>query len=200
MNVSVTLDLSVAPGEKHAAQMRSAALCVTDDPNSVQVSCPPSSPKQICAQFSVPDARQEDVVGRIGRQFWNVENYNDSSIGFSRRPSSKRRTSRPKKPKSDQQKFRQFVETHVPGGTADMSDADLTHLQDLIDPSARPEVAMGLIREMDALLGSDDNKRLEQWMAESAATGIRFSSIQEARAYLAQFRALLKRNLTGRSP
>jgi hypothetical protein len=196
MNVSVTIDLSVAPEEKHVAQMRSAALSLTDDPDSVQVSCPPSSPKQICVQFSVPKARQEDVVDRIGRQFWNVENYNDVGICFSKRTRPKRRLSRPEKPKSDREKFRDFVETHAPGATAEMSDTELTHLQDMIDPSARPEVAMGLIREMDTLLGSDDNK-LEQWMAESAATGIRFSSLEEARAHLTQFRALLKTSLAG---
>jgi hypothetical protein len=101
MKVSVTIDLSVAAQEKHVAQMRSAACFLTDDPGSVQVSCPPGSPKKIRAQFSVPDSRQEDVVGRIGRQFWNVENYNDSSMGFSRRTSPRRRSSHSKKPKSD---------------------------------------------------------------------------------------------------
>jgi hypothetical protein len=95
MDVSVTIDLSVAPDEKHIAQMRLTARSLTDDPSSVQVSCPPSSPKQICAQFSVPDARQADVVDRIGREFWSVENYNDSSIGFSRRVARKQRTSGP---------------------------------------------------------------------------------------------------------
>ena len=92
MDVSVTVDLSVEPQEKHVAQMRSAALSVTDNPDSVHVTCSSNSPKQICARFSVPDAPQGEVVGRIGRQFWNVENYNDSSIGFSRAAKRKRRT------------------------------------------------------------------------------------------------------------
>ncbi|MCX6928429.1 MAG: hypothetical protein NT154_35260 [Verrucomicrobia bacterium] len=94
MEVSVTIDLSVAPSEKHVAQMRSAADSLTDDPNSVQVICPPTSPKQIHAQFTVPDARQEEVVDQIGRRFWQVENYNDSSIGFSRPRRRSRRTKR----------------------------------------------------------------------------------------------------------
>src|SRR5436309_5714386 len=92
MEVSVTIDLSVAPEKKHVAQMRSAAVSLTDDPDSIQVSCPPASPKQICAQFSVADARQADVVDRIGRRFWQVENYNDCRIGFSRRARRGRRT------------------------------------------------------------------------------------------------------------
>jgi len=69
MEVSVTIDLSVAPEERHVAQMRASAVSLTDDPKSVQMRCPPTYPKQICAQFTVPDARQEDVVDRIGRRF-----------------------------------------------------------------------------------------------------------------------------------
>jgi hypothetical protein len=92
MEVSVTIDLSVEPEERHVTQMRSAASSLTDDPMSIRVSCPPTSPKQIRAEFSVPDARQEDVVDRIGRQFWQVENYNDSTIGFSRAARRIRRT------------------------------------------------------------------------------------------------------------
>ena len=68
MEVSVTIDLSVVPQAKHVEQMRSAARSLTNDRSSVQVTCPPTAPRQICARFSVPDARQGDVVGRIGRQ------------------------------------------------------------------------------------------------------------------------------------
>src|SRR3954462_14584470 len=92
MEISVTIDLAVVPEKRHVAQMRSAAISLTDDPKSVQVSCPPSSPKQICARFSVPDARQDEVVDRIGRRFWDVENYNHSRIGFSRRAGRNRKT------------------------------------------------------------------------------------------------------------
>jgi hypothetical protein len=92
MEVSVTIHLSVLPQHKHEEQMRSAAISLTDEPSSVQVTCPPSSPKQICARFTVPDARQEDVVDRIGRRFWQVEDYEDSSIGFSRSGWRTRRT------------------------------------------------------------------------------------------------------------
>ncbi len=85
MEVSVTIDLSVVPQGKHVEQMRSAAGSLTDDSASVQVTRPRTSPRQICARFTVPDARQGDVVGRIGRQFWQVEDYQYSRIGFSRR-------------------------------------------------------------------------------------------------------------------
>jgi hypothetical protein len=74
------------------AQMRSAARSLTDDLSSVRVTCPPTSPHRISAHFSVPDARQADVVDRIGRRFWAVENYSDSMIGFSRPTRQQRRT------------------------------------------------------------------------------------------------------------
>jgi hypothetical protein len=92
MGVSVTIALSVVPEEKHIAQVRSAAHELTDDPKNVQVDCPTTSPNLIRARFSVPDARQADLVDRIARQFWNVDDYNDSSIGFSRRAAGSRRT------------------------------------------------------------------------------------------------------------
>jgi hypothetical protein len=84
MNVSVTLRLSVLPQDKHVEQMGWAALSLTHEPNSVQVICPAPPPIQIRARFTVPDARQEDVVDRVGRRFWQVADYLDSSIGFSR--------------------------------------------------------------------------------------------------------------------
>ncbi|MBX3732959.1 MAG: hypothetical protein KF791_10235 [Verrucomicrobiae bacterium] len=94
MNAFVTIDLSVVAQPKHVAQMESAARALTNDPGSVQVTCPPESPKRVWAKFSVPDARQADVVDRIGRGFWQVEDYNDSSIGFSPTARPKRRTRR----------------------------------------------------------------------------------------------------------
>jgi hypothetical protein len=93
MEVSVTVDLSVEPQERHLAQMRSAACSLTDDPGSVEVICSSTSPRTVRARFSVPDAREGDVIDRIGRQFWQVENFNDSSIGFSRPARRKRPTS-----------------------------------------------------------------------------------------------------------
>ena len=93
MEVSVTIQLSVLPREKHAEQMRSVARSLTNDAGSVQVTCPAASPKQICARFTVPEAREGDVGGRIGRQFWQVENYQDSSIGFLRLVIRDRQTS-----------------------------------------------------------------------------------------------------------
>ncbi len=101
---------------------------------------------------------------------------------------------RSKKREAELEKFRQFVEAQFPGVSSHMSDTELAHLRDLVDPSARPEVALGLVRETDSLLESDD-KRLEQWMTESAASGIKFGSLEEARAWLGQFRGFLTKSL-----
>ena len=102
--------------------------------------------------------------------------------------------------KSDRElrKFRQFIDAQVPGGTSHMSDSDIANLRDLVDTRRRPEVALGLIREMDALLELDD-RLLEQRMTDSVASGIKFDSPAEARSWLRQFRALLAGNQDGGS-
>ena len=83
MQVSVTIDLTVPALKKHWGQMRGAARVLTDAKNSVQVSQPAGYPKRLKVSFSVPKARQADVVDGIARQFWHwMEDYSDSSIGF----------------------------------------------------------------------------------------------------------------------
>jgi hypothetical protein len=95
-------------------------------------------------------------------------------------------------------KFQQFVDNHVPGGASHMSDSDLANLRDLVDTRRRPEVAQGLIREIDALLEGDD-RGLDQHMADNAANGIIFNSPAEVRSWLRQFRAFLASNQAGGS-
>jgi hypothetical protein len=73
MDVQVTIDLSVAAQEKHFEQMRSAASYLTDDSSSVKVSYASDDRKKLEATFTVPAARQADVVDVIGRKFWCVE-------------------------------------------------------------------------------------------------------------------------------
>lgn len=103
-----------------------------------------------------------------------------------------------KKSNRELRKFRQFVDGHLPGGASHMSDPDLANLRDLVDTGRRPEVAQGLIQEMDTLLQSDDTL-IEKWMAESAATGINFNSPAEARSYLREFRTILAGSQDGGS-
>src|SRR5258708_7129872 len=101
-----------------------------------------------------------------------------------------------KKKDIELEKFRKFVDSHVPGGASHFSDTDLRNLRNLVDTSQHPEVAQGLIRELDTLLESDD-KALEKWMAVSAATGIKFDRPADARAWFRLFRAFLAGNLSG---
>ena len=95
-----------------------------------------------------------------------------------------------KEPDRELREFRQFVDAYLPGGASHISDVDLEHLRDLVETHRHPDVARGLIREMDTLLGADDTV-LKEWMASSAASGIAFDSPAQARAYLRRFRAIL---------
>lgn len=96
MKVFVTIDLTVPALEKHWQQMRGAARVLTDAKDSVQVSQPADNPKRLQVSFSVPKARQADVVDHIARQFWYwIEDYSDSSIGFSPEPRRTRRSRQP---------------------------------------------------------------------------------------------------------
>ena len=63
-------------------QMKAAALALTNDSSSVRVICPRELPKRICAAFTMLDARQADVVDRIGRQFWQVDTTTTQVSGF----------------------------------------------------------------------------------------------------------------------
>ena len=96
MTASVTIKFTVPTGEKHLAHMRKAAGFLTDSQSSVEILQSVDDPKALTARFSVPDARQADIVDNIGRGFWNfLEDYSHCSIGFSsesqRRRSANRR-------------------------------------------------------------------------------------------------------------
>jgi hypothetical protein len=83
MKVTVTIDLTVSALKKHRRQMRMAASLLTDAKKSVRVSQPAGKPKRLKVSFSVPKARQADVVDHIARQFWYwIEDYGDISVGF----------------------------------------------------------------------------------------------------------------------
>jgi hypothetical protein len=83
MIVSVTIAFTVPAGEKHHRQMRQAAEALTNAKSSVHVSQPAGDPKRLTARFTVPKARQGDIVDHIGRKFWDyIEDYADLTIGF----------------------------------------------------------------------------------------------------------------------
>ncbi len=83
MNVRVAIDFTVPVAEKHWHQMQQSAEMLTDTKSSVRVSQPRDNPRRLVVDFTIPKARQGDVVDRIGLEFWNwIEDYSDSSIGF----------------------------------------------------------------------------------------------------------------------
>jgi hypothetical protein len=93
MKVFVTIDLAVPALKKHWRQMRGAVRVLTDAKKSVQVSQSAGNPKRLTVSFSVPKARQADVVDHIARQFWHwIEDYSDSTIAFESEPRRTRRS------------------------------------------------------------------------------------------------------------
>ena len=92
MNVSVTIKLTVPASAKHLEQVREAAEGLTDSRGSVEVAQLPEDPTSLKVRFTVPDARQEEVVDRLGRRFWSVEDYSTSTIGFGPRRRRSRRS------------------------------------------------------------------------------------------------------------
>jgi len=63
--------------------MRLATAVLTNLKSSIQVSQPAGDPKRLTARFTVPTARQTDIVDPIARKFRNyIEDYADCSIRF----------------------------------------------------------------------------------------------------------------------
>ena len=80
MKVRVYVTLSVKPVKKHVDAMRYSASTRTDDKGSVSVSVDPDEGKTLVAEFTVPKARQMDVVDRIVQAF---EDFVPDAIDFS---------------------------------------------------------------------------------------------------------------------
>lgn len=83
MDVRVQVDLSVEPAKKHLAEMRSAANSLTDDRKSVRVTVQSDEPKSMIAAFTMPKARQMDVIDEIMRTFaLSMDDYQDQTAWF----------------------------------------------------------------------------------------------------------------------
>ncbi len=91
----------------------------------------------------------------------------------------------PKNKKTDD--FRRFLDIQLPEGTAHMSDADGVRMQQLLELVGDPVAAKGLIAEIDGLLATLDGN-LE---AFNRAMGVQCDSVEEGKAFLRAFRALL---------
>ena len=86
MYVEVKIELTQSPSAAHHEEMLLAARSLTNDRHSVQVAVPNKSKNAIVAVFTIPKARQMDVVDRIGKGFHDVPDYSDSGIHFPKRP------------------------------------------------------------------------------------------------------------------
>src|SRR5689334_16566887 len=94
MQVCVEVHLSVRPTTEHREQARLAAGYLTDDDASVRISFPLKTPKRVLAEFTIPKARQMDVVDGIAKTFWDVKDYGTCTIWFPKPEKKKRRTGR----------------------------------------------------------------------------------------------------------
>ena len=83
LNVRVELECREPPSEADKKETFEAARFLTDNPESIIISIPEEKPNTIVAEFTLPRARQGDVVDRIGRRFRvYVSNYAQSAISF----------------------------------------------------------------------------------------------------------------------
>ena len=90
MDVKVEIALTQAPTTREEQQMHEAAECLTNDPQSIVITSSSKPPSSVIAEFTIPKARQIDVVDRIGRAFWHVDHDNDSTIWFPKQPARRR--------------------------------------------------------------------------------------------------------------
>lgn len=92
MNVKIEVELRSSPTEMDREDMSEAATYLTDDKKSVVVYVPEDMQNTIVAEFTIPKARQMDVVDKIGRRFrCDVTNYSQSAISFPKTASMKAR-------------------------------------------------------------------------------------------------------------
>jgi DNA-binding MarR family transcriptional regulator len=83
MNVKVQIELSTSATQIDQDEMREAAGYCTDDERNIVVYIPEGNPKTIVAEFTIPKARQMDVVDGIYRRFSRtLRHYGQSSISF----------------------------------------------------------------------------------------------------------------------
>ena len=92
MNVTVEVELSAPVQESHLVEMRWAAERLTDDGESVRTYVVPEKPQFMRAEFTMPQARQMDVVEMISHRFAeSMQNYKTQSVWFPHPPRRKRK-------------------------------------------------------------------------------------------------------------
>ena len=69
MKVCVEIELTAPSASKHLREMKSAAERMSDDLSSVRSWVNKEKPKSVFAEFTMPRARQNDVVDKIMHEF-----------------------------------------------------------------------------------------------------------------------------------
>ncbi len=99
MAVGVKVELTAPADQKNICEVRSAAMAMTDDKQSVHVSFVADDPRAMIAGFTMTKARQMDVVDKIMNEFaLFMENYNTQSVWFphlGRKRTQKRKANTP---------------------------------------------------------------------------------------------------------
>ena len=98
MIVCSEVELTVAATAKHLREMKSAAERITDDQSSVRVWVDKDRPKSVLAEYTIPKARQMDVVNNIMHEFaLYMEDYSTQSLWFPPPPRKRQSKRKPNK-------------------------------------------------------------------------------------------------------
>jgi hypothetical protein len=96
MKVCAEVELTVLGAAKHLRVMKSAAESMTDDQTSVRAWLDEEEPKPVFAEFTMPWARQMDVVDKIMHEFaLYMEDYSTQSLWFPHAPRKRRSRRKP---------------------------------------------------------------------------------------------------------
>jgi len=91
MNVKMKIKFCSTPKKQDFDGMYNAAESLTNDTDSVIIYQHKGPENALVAEFTINEARQIDVVDRIGKEFsYNLEDYLDSSISFPKKMLRKR--------------------------------------------------------------------------------------------------------------
>lgn len=114
--LDVLIELCGPPGEADKEQMYFAAQNLTNDIKTLAITESQRKGNILVAEFTVNDAKQGDVVNKIGKGFTYVlENYSDSFISFPKRRTTARKKNQaekkepPKKYTSKQGQYLAFI-------------------------------------------------------------------------------------------
>lgn len=91
MNVKVEIELCTPVKEKDRNEMYGVAEFFTKDYDSIYIYQAKGIKHNLVAEFTINNARQIDVVDRIGKEFsYHIENYSQSIISFPDKPKKKK--------------------------------------------------------------------------------------------------------------